>query len=91
MFELVDVPEEERYEARIDGVVAGRVEYEVVDGVRELLHTEVDPRFEGHGVGSQLAAAVFDDARRRGEQVVVRCPFLKRWLQHHPEVRDLVI
>ena len=89
--DVVDVPDEQRYEARVDGVVAGRVEYDVVGGVMELLHTEVDPAFEGKGVGSGLAAGVFDDVRRRGAAVIVRCPFLSRWVERHPEVRHLVI
>lgn len=89
--DVVDLPDEQRYEARVDGAVAGRVEYDLVDGVIELLHTEVDPAFEGKGIGSGLAAGVFGDIRRKGARVVVRCPFLSRWVQRHPEVRDLVI
>jgi predicted GNAT family acetyltransferase len=90
MFDVVDVPDELRYEARLDGAVAGRVEYDVVDGAVELLHTEVDPAFEGQGVGSRLAAGVFDDLRGRGVKVVVRCPFLRRWLEKHPDVAEQV-
>jgi hypothetical protein len=39
---LTHRPEEQRYVALLDGELAG-------------MHTEVDPRFEGRGVGSALA------------------------------------
>lgn len=91
--DVVDVPDEQRYEARLeDGRVAGRVEYDVTDdGFVELLHTEVDDAFEGQGVGSRLAAGVFDDLRRQGRRAIVRCPFLSRWARRHPEVADLIV
>lgn len=88
--DVVDAPERSRYEARIDGRVAGFVQYEIEDGVRALVHTEVDEEFEGQGVGSRLATGVFDDVRRRGTQVVNRCEFLARWLEDHPEQQELV-
>ena len=92
--DVVDVPSQLRYEARTaDGRVAGRVEYALVAGtdVIELIHTEVDPAFEGQGIGGQLARGVFDDVRARGRRADVRCEFLQGWSARHPEVSDLVV
>ena len=57
-----------RYEAVLDGVPAGFVEYSILSQAIMLTHTEVLPNFEGKGVGGFLAreslAAVREDAKR---------------------------
>jgi predicted GNAT family acetyltransferase len=50
-----------------------------------LIHTEVPPELEGHGIGGQLVRAAIDDAERRGLTVVPRCPFARAWLEQHPD------
>jgi len=88
--ELVNNAEQHRYELRIDGEVAGVVEYRFAgEGRIVLTHTEVDERYEGHGLGSRLARGALDDARAHGWQVVPRCPFIAEYIQHHPEYADL--
>ncbi len=88
--QVVDNPEEQRYEGYVDGALAGFVQYERESGRLVLEHTEVEPSFEGHGVGSGLAAGVLDDIRRRGIVVGVRCPFMRRFVMRHPEYGDVV-
>lgn len=82
---------ESRYEARVEGELAGFAEFEV-DGERIVFtHTEVADRCEGEGVGSSLARFALDDVRARGGlRVVPRCPFIKAWIERHPEYDDLV-
>lgn len=80
-----------RYEARIGGELAGVVEYVRAGNVIVLAHTEVDPAFEGRGVGGTLARAALDDIRADGQlEVVPTCPFIVAWIQRHPEYVDLV-
>jgi predicted GNAT family acetyltransferase len=89
--EVVDNAELHRFEARLDGVVAGEIVYrERADGRLVLLHTEVDDRFEGHGIGSRLVAGALEDIRGRGLQIVPLCPFVSAYLKRHPEHADLV-
>jgi uncharacterized protein len=80
-----------RYEAHVDGELAGFAEY-VLDGERIVFtHTEVEDRCEGEGIGSTLARFALDDVRARGGlRVVPRCPFIKAWIDRHPEYGDLV-
>ena len=87
---IVDVPDEERYEALVDGTLAGSAFYQLRSGRIVFLHTEVDPSFEGHGVGSRLAKDALDDARSKGLRVVPRCPFIARYIREHPEYQDLL-
>jgi predicted GNAT family acetyltransferase len=89
--EVVDNPELQRFEARVDGVVAGEIVYrERADGRLVLLHTEVDEGLEGHGVGGRLVAGALEDVRRRGLTIVPLCPFVRAYLARHPEYADLV-
>ncbi|WP_430782100.1 GNAT family N-acetyltransferase [Actinoplanes sp. G11-F43] len=88
---VADVPDKGRFEARDDsGALAGVVTYQVTGPIVVYTHTEVDPGFEGQGVGSLLARAVMDDARERGRTVVPMCPFLGEWLDKHHEYDKLV-
>jgi len=88
--QVFDNPAEERYEAQVDGAVAGEAYYKVAPGRITFLHTEVDPEFEGRGIGSLLAKDALDDARKKGLRVVARCPFIARYIREHPEYQDLL-
>jgi predicted GNAT family acetyltransferase len=89
--EVVDNPELQRFEARVDGQVAGEIVYrERADGRLVLLHTQVDDRFEHKGIGGRLVAGALDDIRSRGLAIVPLCPFVSAYLERHPEYADLV-
>jgi len=89
---VVDAPSASRYEARVgdDPALAALLDYRLRDDWMVLLHTEVQPGFEGQGVGSRLVRAVFEDLRERGIPVVPKCPFVVGWLQRHPEQHDIL-
>ena len=84
-------PDRQRYEAAVDqAAVAGFVDYQQTDELVVLTHTEVDPTFEGRGVGGALARAALDDIRERRLKALVICPFILGWLRNHPEYQDLL-
>jgi predicted GNAT family acetyltransferase len=88
--EITDNPEQHRFEAHLDGAVAGHVSYRR-DGDRiTLVHTEVGEEFEGQGVGSRLARGVLDRLRDEGVVVVPACEFIAGWIDKHPDYEDLV-
>ncbi|KAB7745299.1 GNAT family N-acetyltransferase [Nostocoides sp. F2B08] len=89
---VTDNPDEQRFEARVDGELAGFAEYRLRgDDVIIFTHTEVDDAYEGRGVGSALARQALDAVRDAGERrVVPRCPFIKAWIDRHPDYRELV-
>src|SRR5689334_7262211 len=89
--EVVDSPDARRYEARLDGELAGVLEYELRDGWIVLVHTEVQPAFEGRGIGSRLAKTALDDARQRRLAVTPKCPFVLDYVKRHREYRDLIV
>lgn len=88
---VVENPAERRYELRLDGAVAGFVSYrDEGEGRRVLVHTEVDPVHEGRGFGGRLVSGALDAARAAGLSIVPSCPFVRSYLERHPEYGDLV-
>jgi predicted GNAT family acetyltransferase len=87
---IVDRPEGQRYEALLDGEMAGFLEYRLAGTRRILLHTEVPPAFEGRGIGAAMARHVVDEARALGSRVTAKCPFIRAWLARHPEYTDVI-
>jgi uncharacterized protein len=83
-------PDRSRYEAFVDGDLAGYAAYRDVSRGRVFTHTTVDDDYEGHGVGSALARGALDDVRAQGIPIVVRCPFISAYIKRHPEYADLI-
>jgi predicted GNAT family acetyltransferase len=88
--EVSNNTEDSRFEARLDGALAGYSVYRDQPGRRVFVHTVVDPAFEGHGVGSALASGALDATRAAGLTVVPQCPFIRSFIEHHPAYQDLV-
>ena len=79
-----------RYELLVGEERVGELIYRARDGVVTLIHTEIAPQFEGHGLGDQLVAYALDDIRARGLRIVPLCPFVAAYLRRHTEYEDLV-
>jgi predicted GNAT family acetyltransferase len=79
-----------RYEIRVGGELAGFVDYRLHGEVIKLVHTEVDPAFQGAGLAGRLAEASLDDARARHLAVLPSCPYIRSWIARHPGYADLV-
>ena len=87
---VTDDPARSRFEARLGGALAGFAEYNRDSHSIDFVHTEVDRAFEGKGVGSGLISGALDAVRAEGGLTVfATCPFVKRYLERHPEYRDL--
>ncbi|MDQ4085376.1 MAG: N-acetyltransferase [Actinomycetota bacterium] len=82
--------EQSRYELMVEDAVAGVVEYRDHGDRVELTHTEVDPSYEGEGLGSHLAHAVLDNLRNEERSLIPSCRFISGYLKRHPEFAELV-
>lgn len=58
------------------------------DQTMDLQHTVVPEADRGRGVGTSLVGAAIKHARENGLRVIPTCPFVKAWLEKHPEHRD---
>jgi predicted GNAT family acetyltransferase len=89
--QVTEAPDRQRFEAHVDGRLAGRVEYRLDGDTVHLVHTEVEDGFEGQGIGSSLARGTLDALRDAGRPVVNECPFLQRWIEKHPDYQDVLV
>lgn len=87
---VVEAPEKDRFELYYGEEHAGLADYQLSDGELAVLHTEIDQRFGGRGLGGQLTRVVLDTARQRGLSVLPYCSFTRDWIVRHPEYTDLV-
>jgi uncharacterized protein len=88
---VTDNPDRNRYEARTgDGDVAGVVGYQKSSELIVFTHTNVEDRYEGQGIGSKLATGALEGARAQNLPVLALCPFIKSYIERHPEYADLV-
>jgi predicted GNAT family acetyltransferase len=85
-----DNEELSRYEIRVGDTVAGFTEYAMHGSQIDLVHTEVEDAFEGHGIASKLISELLDDIRRRGLEAMPYCPFVRKFIAKHDEYLDLV-
>jgi uncharacterized protein len=88
--EVADNADEDRYEIRVGGELAGFRQYRQRPAGLAFVHTEIDDRFEGQGLGGQLVSFALNDARSRGLAVLPFCPFVRGYIERHPEYLDLV-
>ncbi|HET9156890.1 MAG TPA: GNAT family N-acetyltransferase [Myxococcaceae bacterium] len=83
-------PKRHRFFLDVTGGTAQLV-YRPIDAhTVDLVHTEVPDEASGQGIAGKLASAAFAWARQNGMKLVVTCPFVTKWLERHPDERDLV-
>ncbi len=78
-----------RFELEADGVTVF-MNYRLAGNVISLDHTETPAAARGRGLASRLTKGVLDEMRSRGLKIVPRCPFVRAYVERHPEYRDLV-
>ncbi|TQS30377.1 GNAT family N-acetyltransferase [Microbispora sp. KK1-11] len=83
--QVADNPEASRFEITVDGALAGFADYRLNGPRISFTHTEIDPAFEGRGLGSTLVRAALDAARDAGLSVLPFCPFVQRYIKRHPD------
>lgn len=80
---------EKRYQLEVEGRIAATY-YKLSDGVITFVHTEVPPELGGKGIGSKLIKGALDQVRTGGLEVIPECPFVKGYIEKHPEYADLL-
>jgi predicted GNAT family acetyltransferase len=89
MSEVANNTERHRFELAVDGHIAASY-YEIANGVITFIHTEVPPELGGKGIGSRLIRGALDQVRTDGLKVIAQCPFVKAFIDKHPDYQDLL-
>lgn len=79
-----------RFELNLPGGAAFLKYHVDREGRLSLDHTEVPEELRHHGLAGRLAKAGLDYAREHRLRVLPRCPFVRAYLEDHPEERDVV-
>jgi predicted GNAT family acetyltransferase len=88
--QVTDNAEHNRYEARIGDRVVAFSTYRILDGRVVFLHTETDEAFGGRGIAGALVRGALDEVRARGLRVTAKCPYVRAWIERHPDYADLL-
>lgn len=80
---------EHRFEIEAGGELA-ILTYMREEGRIVYVHTSVPAPLEGHGIAGQLAMHALEYARAEGLLVAPLCPYIRGYIERHPEYEDLV-
>ncbi|MDX2141244.1 MAG: GNAT family N-acetyltransferase [Chloroflexota bacterium] len=86
--EVIHNPAESRFEVQLDGDIA-MVEYMLHGSNISFTHTEVPAAHEGKGIANQMAQVALNYARDNSLRVNAVCPFIKLYIQRHPEYQAI--
>ena len=79
-----------RFEIYSDGELAGFAEFKVSNQMISYTHTEIDPKFGGQGLGSQLIKEALDEALEQDLQVAPYCSFVSAYMKNSEKYLHLV-
>ena len=89
MTDVVNNKPKHRYELAVEGHITATY-YELSGGIITFVHTEVPPELGGKGIGSKLIRGALDQVRADGLKVIAQCPFVKAFLDKHPDYQSLL-
>lgn len=73
-----------------EGKKAGEMTYSRRDKNIVLEHTEVDPNFQGKGIGKKLIKEAVDYARENDLKIIPECSYAKKILERSSEYDDVL-
>ena len=74
-----------RFEIYSDGELAGFADFKIENQMISYTHTEIDPRFGGQGLGSQLIKEALDEALEQNLEVAPYCSFVSAYIKKSGE------
>ena len=86
---IVNNRERGRFETEVEGHLAV-LDYIVEGEVVRMTHVGVPEAVGGRGIAGDLTRTALDWVRREGLAVRPECPYVKAWIEKHPDHSDLV-
>ena len=88
--ELIHNEQWHRFEMHIDDKTAF-IEYTKEGNTYLLMHTEVPPELEGHGLAKSLVEKTFDWLEKKGAKMTPYCPYIFTYIKRHPEWKRIEV
>jgi predicted GNAT family acetyltransferase len=90
-FEIQHDKDHTQFVAVIEGKTAMLKYFPLPEGkVLNYHHTFVPPELRGQHIGQDLVKYALDYAVSNGYKVVPQCPFVRAYIERHPEYKDLI-
>jgi len=61
------------------------IDYDIAGNNMVFKHTEVPREFEGQGIAGKMAKVALDYALEKGHRIHAFCPYIKSYVERHPE------
>ena len=84
-YKIEHQPEQKLFKTEVEGRTAF-VQYRLLNGGLDIIHTIVPRPLEGQGIAAALVKAAYDYAVANGLKPKATCSYAVAWLQRHPEV-----
>ncbi len=82
-YEITHQPEQSLFQTQVEGRTAF-VQYRLIDGSLDIIHTIVPRPLEGKGIAAALVKAAYDYALTQGLTPSATCSYAVKWLERHP-------
>ncbi|HEX3932852.1 MAG TPA: GNAT family N-acetyltransferase [Nocardioides sp.] len=80
-----------RFELRVGDEFAGYATYRDGASGRAFEHTVIAAEFEGRGLATEIIRFALDEATRAHRRVLPFCPFVRLFIETHPDYLTLVV
>ena len=82
---VTDNEGESRFELRLDGELAGFIDYRRAGDTVALTHAEVRPELRNRGHAETMTRDALADLKRRGLKAQPVCPFVVAYVRRNPD------
>ncbi|MCM4160170.1 N-acetyltransferase [Antarcticibacterium flavum] len=70
---------------------AGKINYSISEEQKLTIeHTEVDPDYQGQGVGKKLVDEATDFARKNNMKIIPKCPYARKIMERADKYKDVL-
>ncbi len=89
-YTLIHNEKSKQYEIHVDDKIA-KIKYYIDKNTISLTHTIVSHDLKCKGLGKTLAKMVLEEVEKTGMKVIPVCPFLEKYIKHHPEWEKILV
>lgn len=86
---IVNNEKENRFEYIVEGELA-ELQYKIRNNNMYFMHTGVPKSMKGQGIGEAIVKQGLEYAVAQNLNIVVYCPFVKTYLERHPEYTERI-